>query len=586
MTLVARNDDNYAEAAREIAKALLHFTKYTPQEVEIARNAAAELSRTALWSELYAAYEKAYSEAIERSVTRTNRAVLNDGGGATEQINFVRQQLITEKPHWNRVMVEKVLPKRLHALEVLSHNLWWSWTSGARDLFGVHRPEAVVGVREEPDRIPRPAAARTVAGVGTGRFVPCDARRRLRHVQRIHERKTRSEGADDRLLLDGIRTALVVEDLFGRPGHPRRRLPQRGVGQERADGCHGAALPLRLLHAAALGAGGAGGDLRGAELLEAADFARARRAGQLDDRTDRPAGAYASARVWRCQVGRTDLFLLDTDYEANLDEDRQITHYLYGGDWENRLKQELLLGLGGIRALRAMGIKQEVYHCNEGHAAFIGIERIRDLVRRKLTFSEALEVVRSSSLFTTHTPVPAGHDAFPESMIRQYLAHYPDVLGITWEQFINLGKTNPNDPEERFSMSVLACNLSQEVNGVSWLHGEVSKDILGNMWPGYFKNELHIGYVTNGVHFPTWCASNLRRLYMRYFPEGFSGHDYDIPAWQKVTTSPPPNFGRSAFSSNASWWITSANGTATPPRCASTRRARWCRSSKGSNPTY
>ena len=157
----------------------------------------------------------------------------------------------------------------------------------------VHRPEVVVGVREEPDRIPRPAAARTVAGVGTGRFVPCDARRRLRHVQRIHERKTRSEGADDRLLLDGIRTALVVEDLFGRPGHPRRRLPQRGVGQERADGCHGAALPLRLLHAAALGAGGAGGDLRGAELLEAADFARARRVGQLDDRTDRPAGAYA-----------------------------------------------------------------------------------------------------------------------------------------------------------------------------------------------------------------------------------------------------------------------------------------------------
>ena len=125
MTLVARNDDNYAEAAREIAKALLHFTKYTPQEVEIARNAAAELSRTALWSELYAAYEKAYSEAIERSVTRTNRAVLNDGGGTTEQINFVRQQLIIEKPHWNRVMVEKVLPKRLHALEVLSHNLWW-----------------------------------------------------------------------------------------------------------------------------------------------------------------------------------------------------------------------------------------------------------------------------------------------------------------------------------------------------------------------------------------------------------------------------------------------------------------------------
>ncbi|MBQ5703850.1 MAG: alpha-glucan family phosphorylase, partial [Alistipes sp.] len=173
--------------------------------------------------------------------------------------------------------------------------------------------------------------------------------------------------------------------------------------------------------------------------------------------------------------------------------------------------------------------------CNEGHAAFIGIERIRNLISKKrLSFSEAMEVVRASSLFTTHTPVPAGHDAFPESMMRQYMSHYPDVLGITWEQFINLGKTNPNDPNERFSMSALACNLSQEVNGVSWLHGEVSKDILGNMWPGYFKNELHIGYVTNGVHFPTWVASNLRRLYERYFPEGFNSHVYNIPAWQGV----------------------------------------------------
>ena len=137
-------------------------------------------------------------------------------------------------------------------------------------------------------------------------------------------------------------------------------------------------------------------------------------------------------------------------------------------------------------------------------------------------------------MFTTHTPVPAGHDAFPESMIRQYMSHYPDRLEITWEQFINLGKTNPNDPNEKFSMSFLACNLSQEVNGVSWLHGEVSKEILGGMWPGYFKDELHIGYVTNGVHFPTWCAANLRRLYARFFGDGFLEKDYKISAWQKV----------------------------------------------------
>ena len=132
----------------------------------------------------------------------------------------------------------------------------------------------------------------------------------------------------------------------------------------------------------------------------------------------------------------------------NLEEDRQITYYLYGGDWENRLKQEILLGIGGIRALRKLGVRHDVYHCNEGHAAFIGIERIREMINhRRLSFSEALEVVRSSSLFTTHTPVPAGHDAFPEPMIRQYMSHYPDVLGITWEQYHQPGQDQPQRPE-------------------------------------------------------------------------------------------------------------------------------------------
>ncbi len=160
---------------------------------------------------------------------------------------------------------------------------------------------------------------------------------------------------------------------------------------------------------------------------------------------------------------------------------------------------------------------------------------MHDLIEgHNLSFSEALECVRSSSLFTTHTPVPAGHDAFPEDMIRQYMSHYPDRLKITWEQFINLGKTNPNDPNEKFSMSVLASNMSQEVNGVSWLHGEVSKEILKNIWPGYLPCELHIGYVTNGVHFPTWAATKLKDLYYSAFGESFRNGDYSKQNWDKV----------------------------------------------------
>ena len=537
--VIRRDDYNDKEVEEKIADSLLRFSALDEKHVSEMRVSAYEISETALWEHLFAAYEQAYSEAVESSVIRTNRAVLDEGNARNEQINFVRQQLFAEKPNWNRMMVDKTLPKRLHALEELSRNLWWCWNPGPRDLFegidpalwaecernpiafldklsvermkGLERDEAFLGqldavyaqfrdyMNEKPDpKIPTISYFSMEYG--------------------LHSSLKIYSGGLGILAGDYLKEAsdknvpMAAVGLLYRYGYFTQRLSAQGAQEATYEAQNFYKLPISPVR-----------DEAGNWLTITIAFP----------------GRTLSARVWKCQVGRTDLYLLDTDFEANLEEDRQITHYLYGGDWENRLKQEILLGIGGIRALRALGIKHDVFHCNEGHAAFIGIERIRDLVNhKKLSFSEALEVIRSSSLFTTHTPVPAGHDAFPESMIRQYMSHYPDVLGITWEQYINLGKTNPNDPNEKFSMSVLACNLSQEVNGVSWLHGEVSKEILGNMWPGYFKNELHIGYVTNGVHFPTWIATNLRRLYARYFADGFEGHAYDIPAWQKVHNIP------------------------------------------------
>ena len=224
-------------------------------------------------------------------------------------------------------------------------------------------------------------------------------------------------------------------------------------------------------------------------------------------------GRTLTARIWKVEVGRVELYLLDTDFEDNSLQDRSITHHLYGGDWENRFKQELLLGVGGIRVLNILGIDANVFHCNEGHAAFIGLERLHYFIQnKKLTFSEAIEIVRASTIFTTHTPVPAGHDSFEENILRMYMAHYPDQLNITWTQFMGLGKVNTIDPNERFSMSVLAANLSQEVNGVSRIHGQVSKGIFSKMWPGYIPEELYLGYVTNGVHYPTWTAKEWRQL--------------------------------------------------------------------------
>ena len=229
-------------------------------------------------------------------------------------------------------------------------------------------------------------------------------------------------------------------------------------------------------------------------------------------------GRTLHARIWKVQVGRIPLYLLDADYEANKPFDRQVTHKLYGGDHENRFKQELLLGIGGVRALRAIDLDTDLYHCNEGHAAFTTLERLREYIQvQKRTYPEATEIVRASSLFTTHTPVPAGHDSFDENMMRTYMGHYPERLNIGWDQLMNLGRIHHNHHDEKFSMSCLAVNLSQEVNGVSKLHGQVSKEMFSEMWRGYMTDELHIGYVTNGVHLPTWLASSWRDLYLKEY---------------------------------------------------------------------
>ena len=535
VTVIERDDYNDQDVIKQIADEIVRYANLAPKAMTAERNGAAEVSKMALWKNFIEHYDDAYSLAIENSVSRTNKAMFDGGGAYNEQINFVRQQLVTEKPVWTRLMIEKTLPERLHALEILSKNLWWSWTLGARALFEYIDNDLWNDCDRNPisfldklsytrfKELERDETFLKMLDDVYGQFQaymsekPDPSTPKIAYFSMeygLHSSLKIYSGGLGILAGDYLKEAsdknvpMVAVGLLYRYGYFTQRLSSQGAQEATYEAQNFYKLPISPVR-----------DDEGNWVSVQIAFP----------------GRTLTARVWKCEVGRTDLYLLDTDHDLNMDEDRSITHYLYGGDWENRLKQEILLGIGGIRALRQMGIKQDVYHCNEGHAAFIGIERIRNLVsRKKLSFSEALEVVRSSSLFTTHTPVPAGHDAFPESMIRQYMSHYPDALGITWEQYINLGKTNPNDANEKFSMSVLACNLSQEVNGVSWLHGEVSKEILGNMWPGYFKDELHIGYVTNGVHFPTWTASNLRKLYARYFPEGFSGPVYNIAAWQKV----------------------------------------------------
>ncbi|TKG92437.1 alpha-glucan family phosphorylase [Puteibacter caeruleilacunae] len=248
-------------------------------------------------------------------------------------------------------------------------------------------------------------------------------------------------------------------------------------------------------------------------------------------------GRMVKVRAWEVRIGSVKLYLLDTDIDENSEEDRRITHHLYGGDNENRLKQEMVLGLGGIKVLKALGVEADIYHCNEGHAAFISLERIVDFLdNTELNYREAKEYIKSSTLFTTHTPVPAGHDAFPDEMFKAYLNPIFERLGIDWEEFLLLGKASGEERE--FNMSYLAAHMSLGVNGVSRLHGDVSKDILAPLYPGFFPKELNIGYVTNGVHYPTWACKEWKKLHFKYFGDDFKENQADFDLWKKIYKVP------------------------------------------------
>ena len=247
---------------------------------------------------------------------------------------------------------------------------------------------------------------------------------------------------------------------------------------------------------------------------------------------------YVHAYIWRVDVGRVKLYLMDTDNEMNSEYDRPITHHLYGGDWENRLKQEILLGFGGMLTLKALGIKKQIYHCNEGHAALLNLWRLSYYVSQGLTFDQAIELVRVSSLYTVHTPVPAGHDYFDEGLFSKYMSGYAGKLGITWDDLMDMGRINPGDKNERFCLSTFACNTCQEVNGVSWLHGKVSREMFSGIWKGYFPEESHVGYVTNGVHFPTWAATEWQKLYVKNFAPEFMHDQSNEKIWSAIHNVP------------------------------------------------
>jgi len=247
------------------------------------------------------------------------------------------------------------------------------------------------------------------------------------------------------------------------------------------------------------------------------------------------AGRRTLAQIWEVRVGRSSLFLLDTNIEANDPDLRDITATLYGGDRETRLRQELLLGVGGIRALRTLGINPAVTHMNEGHAAFLGLERIRELMaERGFTFAEAREALWPTNIFTTHTPVPAGNERFSIDLIEKYFHSWARDLGLSWKDFLALGREQAYNDHESFCMTVLALRLAAYANGVARLHGAVSREMWQGLWPALPVAEIPIGHITNGVHPRTWVSNNMVDLLDRYFGPHFEEQPTDLAIWNRM----------------------------------------------------
>ncbi|MBS0209791.1 MAG: alpha-glucan family phosphorylase [Planctomycetes bacterium] len=245
-------------------------------------------------------------------------------------------------------------------------------------------------------------------------------------------------------------------------------------------------------------------------------------------------------KVWLMNVGRVSLYLLDSDVDGNRPEDRELTSRLYGGDHRTRIRQELVLGVGGVKALKALGISPGAYHLNEGHSAFAPLEVIRVMMEDDgVSFDDALRETAQHTVFTTHTPVPAGHDRFDGGMIEEHLGPLRDRLGISYDQLMGLGRVEPHNNNETFCMTVLALKLSRRANAVSSLHGYVSRRMWAHLWPWRVEEEIPIGHITNGVHVPSWLAWQMQQLFDRYFPVNWLRVQDEAEMWQKVYNIDP-----------------------------------------------
>ena len=529
--IIERNDGNFVESKKKIVENINKFSTMDKKSLDAISKNCSKIASKAVWDNFIKMYYESWSDAIEIRLKRTDRFVVKMHDYNLTQTKTAKQG----EPTWKKILVNPSIPKSLSGLIELSKNLWWSWNYEAADLFIEMNSELFTKVEYNPIALIEALSSKEWEDLEKNKEFKLRLAKvmtkfhsymadSVNHPKKkvayfsmeygLHDTVKIYSGGLGMLAGDYLKEAsdsnynMIGVGLLYRYGYFSQRLTANG---DQIAERH----PQKFSHLPLIPVRKKNGD------WVMVTIALPRR--------------QMKAKVWRIDVGRVPLYLLDTDIPENSEEDRQVTHQLYGGDLENRLKQELLLGVGGIRLIDEINEKPDIYHCNEGHAAFIGLERIRNLMTgQKCSFNLANEIVKASTLFTTHTPVPAGHDVFSEDLLRTYIPHYAERLNLSWDDFMNLGRFVKNDVNQKFSMSVLALNLSQEVNGVSAIHGRVSREMFAGMYKGYFPEEMHIGHVTNGVHFPTWTSKSWQIFYKELFGEEFLSDQSNPKYWEKI----------------------------------------------------
>jgi starch phosphorylase len=437
-------------------------------------------------------------------------------------------------PVWRDIYVHAILPEKLQFLDEMAHNLWWVWNGKAKSVFKRLDPEGWRKNHQNPVAL----------------------------LQNLTTERIEEILNDTEFFEEAHEVYRIFKDYMSKPYDTTRpsvayfsmeyglthvlKIYSGGLGvlagdylKEASDSCVDL-TGVGFLYRYGYFSQSLSVDGQQIANYEAQNFG-ALPIIQVTDEKNNPLilevpfhDKIVYCHIWKVAIGRINLYLMDTDIDLNDEFYRSITYNLYGGDWENRMKQEYLLGVGGILLLKKLGIKKDVYHLNEGHAALINAQRLCDYVNdEKLSFYEALEMVRATSLYTVHTPVPAGHDYFDEPLIAKYMSKLVRQIGIPWQQFMDLGRENPGS-NEKFSMSVFALNTTQESNGVSQLHEKVSREMFQPVWKGYFPEELHVGHVTNGVHLPTWSAASTKALFEKHFVSSFYGDQSNRKIWEKI----------------------------------------------------